>query len=313
MAIHDRRLDILGSAEWARAINASFFAVSTTPLTSKPFSAGLNSWLLGDVRLSLHRCDPVRYCRENTHIGRNDTKFVLVTIPVTTRLRFRQDNRELACGPGSFFLQLGDREYEFIQEEVAEMWSLRIPESLLRTRLLSLDNYAPYAFDAKCGAGALLVDLIKAIPERIAGAGAVLASRLGAIIVDLLVLALESDAKVLAHRLGSAQQGHMARIEHHIRRNLSDPSITPESIAAACGISLRYLHSLFNGTDTTVSRWILDLRLDACHEDLRAGQPRRGVSEIAFRWGFSDHAHFSRQYKRRFGLTPRERRLAVTG
>jgi AraC-like DNA-binding protein len=30
------------------------------------------------------------------------------------------------------------------------------------------------------------------------------------------------------------------------------------------------------------------------------------VTEIAFRWGFKDSAHFSRSFKREFGISPSE-------
>ena len=41
-------------------------------------------------------------------------------------------------------------------------------------------------------------------------------------------------------------------------------------------------------------------------EDAR--QAGRGVSEIAFAWGFNDASHFSRAFKQRFGMSPKEYR-----
>jgi len=37
------------------------------------------------------------------------------------------------------------------------------------------------------------------------------------------------------------------------------------------------------------------------------------VTDIAFRWGFTDAAHFSRVFKRAFGATPSEIRNAAPG
>jgi AraC-like DNA-binding protein len=34
----------------------------------------------------------------------------------------------------------------------------------------------------------------------------------------------------------------------------------------------------------------------------------RSVSEIAYHWGFNDAAHFSRTFKARFGMSPRDAR-----
>jgi len=51
-------------------------------------------------------------------------------------------------------------------------------------------------------------------------------------------------------------------------------------------------------------------RLARCLEDLR--RPTGGsVTEIAFRWGFRDAAHFARVFKREFDMTPSDVRGAA--
>jgi AraC-like DNA-binding protein len=185
-----------------------------------------------------------------------------------------------------------------------------VPSSTLRRRLRGIESYAPHTFDTTTGPGSLLFDVIRNAPSRLSATDPEVAREMGRIIIDLLLLTLEADPNVLGSQLGSVQKGHVARMQAYIRRNLADPSLTPETVAQSCGISTRYLHGLFRSSGTTVSRWILDQRLEACHADLAAGIGRSSVAEIAFRWGFSDHAHFSRHYKRRFGITPRERRQA---
>jgi AraC family transcriptional activator of tynA and feaB len=77
------------------------------------------------------------------------------------------------------------------------------------------------------------------------------------------------------------------------------------SIARAFSISVRALHALFEDTDASVAALVRNERLARCLEDLRR---RNGgsVTDIAFRWGFCDAAHFSRVFKREFGATPSE-------
>ena len=100
--------------------------------------------------------------------------------------------------------------------------------------------------------------------------------------------------------------GHLARIERYVRKNLANHAMTIEEIALANGISSRYLHELFKGSDRTIGQWIRTLRLEAALADLQ--DPRHGetVAEIAYRWGFGDQAQFSRHFKSHFGKTPRE-------
>jgi transcriptional regulator GlxA family with amidase domain len=84
----------------------------------------------------------------------------------------------------------------------------------------------------------------------------------------------------------------------------------PASIARAYSMSVRALHALFEDTDTSVAGLVRSERLARCMEDLQ--RPNGGsVTEIAFRWGFCDAAHFSRVFKRAFDATPSEIRHAA--
>ncbi|MCX5401670.1 AraC family transcriptional regulator [Streptomyces sp. NBC_00102] len=99
----------------------------------------------------------------------------------------------------------------------------------------------------------------------------------------------------------------VARITNHIELHLADPDLSPRSIARAHHISVRYLHKLFQGEGTTVSRLVLRRRLEACRREL-VGSPRRGltVAAVAHRWGFVSPSHFSRAFRDAYGVSPSE-------
>ena len=96
-----------------------------------------------------------------------------------------------------------------------------------------------------------------------------------------------------------------ADIRRHVRTHLQDPQLGPASIARAYAMSVRALHALFEDGDESVAVLVRNERLQRCLEDLKQ---RNGgsITEIAFRWGFCDAAHFSRVFKRGFGATPSE-------
>jgi AraC-like DNA-binding protein len=71
---------------------------------------------------------------------------------------------------------------------------------------------------------------------------------------------------------------------------------------------VRYLHRLFKPTGRSVGDWIRELRLEACRESLSTGERALSLGELAYRWGFSDQAHFCRAFKARFGIPPGEAR-----
>ncbi len=59
-----------------------------------------------------------------------------------------------------------------------------------------------------------------------------------------------------------------------------------------------------------VTDFIRVRRLERCRIELcDPRRAERNITEIAFCWGFSDSAHFSRSFKRQFGVSPRMFRL----
>jgi AraC-like DNA-binding protein len=72
-------------------------------------------------------------------------------------------------------------------------------------------------------------------------------------------------------------------------------------------ISTRHLQKLFEDAGMSFSMYLRDRRLERCRSDLTSPAHRAlSVSEICFRWGFNDAAHFSRSFRAKFNMTPRE-------
>jgi AraC-like DNA-binding protein len=99
------------------------------------------------------------------------------------------------------------------------------------------------------------------------------------------------------------------RIYAYLEENYMDSDLTPGKVARANKISTRYLHSLFSQSGTTLLKWVWERRLRAARSDLLdPSQVQSRISEIAFRRGFNDSAHFSRSFRNRFGISPTELR-----
>lgn len=159
------------------------------------------------------------------------------------------------------------------------------------------------------------------------GAARLLASYLEALIAELPMLqgrAVEVVADTIVELACSAIEPGLpssrtarrvairAAIRRFIRENLRDPHLGPQGIAHAHTMSVRTLHALFEETGESVAALIRRERLDHAMNDLRRIDGG-SVTEIAFRWGFQDSAHFSRAFKKQFGLTPRDARRAEPG
>lgn len=94
-----------------------------------------------------------------------------------------------------------------------------------------------------------------------------------------------------------------------IEQSLQDSDLTPTMIAEKLHVSIRRLYRLFEDQGDSVCRFILRRRLEHVAQELRnPGARSTSITQIAFKWGFVEAAHFSRSFKRQFGLSPRDYR-----
>ena len=77
----------------------------------------------------------------------------------------------------------------------------------------------------------------------------------------------------------------------------------PHALAEVCGVSMRTLQRYFRAQyNQTVSDWLRELRLNEALNFLKACD---SVKEVAFELGYKQPSHFTRDFKKRFGVPPR--------
>lgn len=107
----------------------------------------------------------------------------------------------------------------------------------------------------------------------------------------------------------AARAAHLHRVCQTIETMLSDPELTLDAVADADGISSRSLQKLFAAAGQNFSTYLRVRRLERCSLDLTSPMfATLSISEICFRWGFNGSAHFSRAFKDRYGVSPRDYR-----
>jgi acetamidase/formamidase/AraC-like DNA-binding protein len=105
----------------------------------------------------------------------------------------------------------------------------------------------------------------------------------------------------------ATQAAILHRLCQTIERKLDDPDLTPARVANAEGISERYMQKLFEGSGSSFTHYLRERRLQRTSAELsNPAEAHHSISEIAYRNGFNDSAHFSRAFRHRFGLSPRE-------
>ena len=108
---------------------------------------------------------------------------------------------------------------------------------------------------------------------------------------------------------------YLDRANAFISDNLHDTKLSVERVARSVGISAGYLQQLYRAaTNLTVAQSILDRRLANCRKELAdPSLADESLTNIAFRWGFSESSSFSRAFRRTFGVNPRQYRQRSGG
>jgi AraC-like DNA-binding protein len=282
------------------------FSTGTRFRSTPSFAGDLEVWSLGNLSISRNVSDGLVYRRHQRHVLHDREESYLITVPELSEISFTEDGTEVRCRPGAFLTERSHLPYEFSYAEPNALWVLKVPSAVLRTRIGRIERLASLSLDATGGVGALFIDMIRLTAHRVDEMGDAARD-----VAGKHALSIEDDERVLGGAASSVQCAHLHRVERFIRANLAVSDLSPQDIADGCGISVRYLHQLFATQGTTLCGWIRCHRLLMCDEALRDINSRKSISEIAYLWGFGDHAQFSCHYRAQFGSTPSDAREAA--
>jgi AraC family transcriptional activator of tynA and feaB len=219
----------------------------------------------------------------------------------------REGDRQLALNAGDAVLWDGMEPTEVEIVEAFYKRTLLFPREQVFAVCPRLAEVSALPSLAGSGSARLLVRYMNALALELPALEPAAAAAAANAALELLRAAIEPN---LPSDRSATRAAMRAEIARYARTHLQDPGLGPASIARAYAMSVRALHALFEDVDASVAGLVRSQRLARCLEDL---QQRNGgsVTDIAFRWGFCDAAHFSRVFKREFGSTPSEVRQSA--
>jgi AraC-like DNA-binding protein len=226
-----------------------------------------------------------------------------------------QDGRQSRIGTGELALYDFTRPYELAYDAAVELAVFSIPHTSLA---LPADAVAPATalpIDADGGTGALVAPLLARVARDHETYAPASAARLSTVVTDLVTAAVAERVERRGDLPPDTQERALLhRVHGFIERHLGDLELDPQVIAAEHHVSVRQLHRLFETEEMTVAAWIRHRRLERCRADL-ADATLRGypVSMIAAKWGLPDPAHFSRLFRRAYGVSPADYRRRHDG
>lgn len=162
------------------------------------------------------------------------------------------------------------------------------------------------------GAAAVLATFMEALLRNLPMLEVGQATAMERAAMELVAACLAPSQERRAQAAAAIDASQLLRARTHIDGRLMDETLSPESVALALGLSRSALYRLFASLGG-VAGYIQARRLARVKALLADPREGRRISELAYLHGFADEAHFSRAFRRAFGMSPREWRAEREG
>lgn len=270
-----------------------------------PFSGSIELQSVGGLSFMRFASSPISFVETLSDVSETQAGYLLIT-QVEGARSYSQNGSVALLKPGDSTLIDSGHVWSSQCGERSVRLYLRVPRKILENYLQSAHPPVAQRIAGQNGIGATLCRLAASVYEE----AREYEEREGAAALHAY---LELFAACLKDREGEEEEDRKgrlsSRIKSYVEAHLVEPGLNPTGIAEAIGISLRHLHRVFGHKGITLGNWIRKRRLEQCRQELLSSRARRrSITEIAYSWGFSDSAHFSRSFRREFGIAPRELR-----
>lgn len=164
----------------------------------------------------------------------------------------------------------------------------------------------PSRLDLRVGAGAEWFQLVRSVWQQQSRAVELLRSESVADRMGEVVLAgfLAAAGPQPTDQGRWSRPGAVKRVTDALEQDPARPWAVHE-MAQISGVSVRRLQEAFaEHLGRSPTTYLREVRLDRAQADLRHGDPRQSVADVALRWGFGHIGRFATAYRQRYGVSP---------
>ena len=224
--------------------------------------------------------------------------------------RLLEAGQEQLLEPGDMVYGTSRAELELSFDGDFRQFMLRMPVETLKSRLAGPLRASCGRLSGRSGMAHVLSSTLGALADSLDSLDGAQWQSLEHSLPEILAASLASEVITAAQQgLRAPQAALLHRVLRHVDAHLADPGLSLADMARRERVSPRTLQKLFETSGRTFATHVRPRRLDRCRGDL--GNRLYGhlsISDICYRWGFNDPAHFSHAFREHFGLSPRQYR-----
>jgi acetamidase/formamidase/AraC-like DNA-binding protein len=184
---------------------------------------------------------------------------------------------------------------------------VRVPRAAVGARLFASSTMRACRIAADAGIGHVFSGFLAAIAESVDTLSVSELRPLELALAEFLAACLAGRQREASiNGLTASQAAIFTRVCRTIDDRLGDSTISLAAIAQEERVSSRYLQKLFETVGQSFSAYVRHRRLERCRAELVDPlYEKMSISDICFRWGFNDPAHFSRAFREQYQMSPR--------
>jgi AraC-like DNA-binding protein len=297
---------------WEAVISQLYASLAIELRGTSEFEGVITQCTLDDLDLTRAIVDYEIASRKRHHIARDVSQSCVFLFVKKGPLTLEQFGRTTLLDSNSCSMVDLASPYVLKHATLTDTFFLKAPEVVIRSRFKDIHSHCAVARPIGPGMGRIAADLIASLSENAGETGKQGAACLATQILDILAIAFEAAPTDMPEGPSLARAAVRSRALAYIDRRITDPALDPATVAAAIGVSTRYLHRVFESSAKSVSAHIRAKRLERARQDLSDQRLRqRPISEIAVHNGFLNQSFFATCFKKEFGVSPRSVRAAA--
>jgi AraC family transcriptional activator of tynA and feaB len=297
------------AAAWNALYSSRINQADLTPADRDSFEAELRLGNLGPIGVVRMTCGRSFIDRTPRHIARASGRTYTFILQVQGSGVFAHYGHEALLQKGDFTLCDSAAPHSYRVEQSSEVVMLRVPSNILKEHLPSPECFCGRQLRASEGLTSTVAALTLNLCEQLeSGLSLDFHPRVARPLLEMIATSYSVAFRSLI-RDSSVLSGRHAKVKLYIEQHLHDPELSPCRVASGLKLSPRYLRMIFAVGRETVSAYILRRRLEECARQMCDPRWRgHSISEIAFGWGFNSAPHFTRSFRERFKISPRDYR-----
>ena len=297
---------------WTDWLHRLFHGLDSDLYGDSEFDGRVATVHAGDIVLTRLEANRHRVTRSASLVRQSEVGYLKIVAPWVGCAGVEQKGREAWVTPDQWSIYDTTDAYAVANPVRVEHLIVMLPKDRLVERGLALDALMARRLGGSGGVARIALETMRNAYRELPGMSETAARGVGDAITQLVHLSMLDLAGI-----GTAvtqREALRERIKQHVGERLGDPALSVDSIALALNCSRRQLYNAFAEEPDGVAGYILLRRLEGCRRclDDRA-QAHRSLTEIAFDFGFSNMAHFSRVFRAHLGLPPSDYRRSALG